>query len=207
MPMKTYSAADLAKSPYRAADANSAKNRAQQVIAALKAKDDTAADDDKEAGHVSIKEDCVTLGKDGSYAINNAPDNLITSDSAACLANGKLAVPIKGQEQWKEFRSPVVGFKGMVATLNCDSAGNIHDARASGYELMKHGFQGTVVYSYNVDKHGRGVYDIDIGGWHEKTTLNADGSIAKFQQGCEPEGLRGFAHRVWDKITHIAHRS
>jgi hypothetical protein len=197
--MVKYSAADLAAKPNVAAQASSVRTRVQQVIDHLKGQDNSAADTDKQAGKVHIQEDVVTVHKSRKGAtvnFENAPPGLINSNAAVCLANGKMPIHIEGDPQ-------VTGFKGMEADLAFDpSSGAVHDASVVGYELIKpNGFAGPATYSYSLDKHGRGVYDVNFGGWHETAVVNSNGTIAQYRVGDERHGIGGFLHDVWDKVT------
>lgn len=155
-------------------------NRVQQVMEQLKARDGSPVDTAETAGQVSFREECCGFERKGGKltvtSMMNPPENFITSNTEACLANGKFAVPVTGAEQY-------VGFKGVGGDLTFDPAtGAVQKGEVVGYELFDGGFAGTFSYTSEQTKKGQ-LLTVDQGGFLSQVLLNSDGTIAQFAEG------------------------
>ena len=178
--MIKYTPADMQRFPVVGERAKSAMNRVQQVMDQLKARDGSAVDSDSVAGSVSFREDCCGFERKGGQlkvnSVMNPPENFITTNTQACLSNGKFAVPIEGDAQY-------VGFKGMGGDMTFDPAtGTVEKGEVVGYELTEGGLAGTFNYTSEQTKKGQ-LLTIDQGGFLSQVLLNADGTIAQFAEG------------------------
>ena len=179
--MIKFSPATMQQYPVVAQRAQNTKTRVEQVVEQFKTRDGSPIDSADQPGQVSFREECCTFERKGGHlkvtGMHRPPENFITSDVQACLSNGKFAVPLQGAEQY-------AGFKGMGGDMTFDPAsGTVQKAEVVGYELFTSGgFGGAFSYSSEQTKRGQ-LLSIDQGGFLSQVLLNADGTIAQFNEG------------------------
>jgi hypothetical protein len=180
--MTNYTTQQLSQFPSVAERARATQQKVSQVMQALQAKDGAPTDQAQAPGDVFLRESsCVVHEREGSHTVDvqNAPDHLITTDTEKCLSEGVFPVRIEGVDR-------LAGFKGLQARMQFDPAsGNVVSGQAVGYEIYPGGFAGPQTFTLSTNKRDQQVLDVECGGFHSRTTLNADGTIAQFSEGSE----------------------